>query len=103
MARATLVVALLLIGCAPVASSASPTSNPASTPSASPTTTPNASLVPTATPGASGSLRANPTVGPATYTSVALAYRIAIPAGWYRSDCVSGEFPGGDASEIFFR
>ena len=107
MARATLVLALLLIGCAPVASSASPTLSapapPTAAPSASSTLAPRASPTPTATPEAGGSLRPDPTAGPATYTSVALAYRIGIPAGWYRSECVSGIFPGGDASDIFFR
>jgi hypothetical protein len=37
----------------------------------------------------SPTLRPNPTAGPGVYTSVALAYRVELPAGWRRSACAS--------------
>jgi len=42
---------------------------------------------------ASPTLRPNPTAGPGTYTSLALAYRVDIPAGWRRSACGSSPEP----------
>ena len=101
MARAPFVAALLLaVACAP-----SVTSEPSTSPTPSPTASPAITSTATPTPTARGSAspRPNPTAGPGTYTSVALAYRITIPAGWYRSECVSGVFPGGDSSETFFK
>ena len=44
---------------------------------------------PAATPSPSPTLRPNPSAGPGTYTSLALGYRVELPAGWRRSDCAS--------------
>jgi len=82
--------------------------SPANAPAASPTGTtataiatvavspPSPSPSPTASP--TPTPRPNPTAGPATYTSVAFAYRIDLPAGWRPSACqssrIAGQLPG---------
>lgn len=67
-ALAVLVAALLVVACGTTAD-------------APIRATPSASVSPTPRP--------NPTAGPATYTSVALGYRIDLPQGWRRSDCLT--------------
>lgn len=79
--------------------------SPANLPVASPvgvvptsiaTVPPTPSLAPTVSP--TPTPRPNPTAGPGTYTSVAFAYRIDLPAGWRRSACqssrIAGQLPG---------
>jgi hypothetical protein len=51
------------------------------------TRSPAPTASPTATP------RPNPIAGPATYTSLAYAYRVDLPAGWRRSACQSSRDP----------
>ena len=68
------------------------------TPSASPSTSLAASAsaaAPTASPTQATTLRPNPTAGPGTYTSVALAYRIELLASWRYSQCQSSADIGG--------
>lgn len=43
----------------------------------------------TVTPSPAPTLRPNPTAGPGTYISAALAYRVDLPSGWRRSACQS--------------
>jgi len=88
-----LAVACGSLGTPPVASPAGPVPTPTPTVAASsPTPSPSLTASPTPTP------RPNPTAGPATYTSVAFAYRIDLPAGWRRSACqssrIAGQLPG---------
>src|SRR5207247_10392519 len=45
--------------------------------------------------------RPNPTAGPGTYTSLALAYRVDVPAGWRRSSCQSSAIASVGAVETF--
>ena len=78
-------IALVLAACGtPVATPgpASPSATAAAL-SASPAATPSGS------PSPSPTLRPNPSAGPGTYTSLALGYRVDLPAGWRRSDCAS--------------
>src|SRR5688572_25935874 len=72
---------LFLASCTAPTVATSPTPTP--TVSATQSTSPSPSPLPTAT------RLPNPTAGPGTYTSVALAYRIELPGGWRYSLCQS--------------
>jgi hypothetical protein len=91
--RFLVVAVLLAIACGPRA--AAPGASPSEITTATATATASA-----ATPAASPSptLRPNPTAGPATYTSLALAYRVELPQGWRRSACQSTKDPVGDTA-----
>lgn len=81
--RAILVLALALAACGtPAATLGRP--SPSASGSAAAT-----SPVPTPSPSPSATPRPNPTTGPGTYTSIALGYRVELPAGWRRSACQS--------------
>lgn len=85
---------MLIVGCTPPAATSSPTPTLSATRSipASPSPQPSATRMP------------NPTAGPGTYTSVALAYRIELPAGWRYSQCQSSTDIGGTVAgrtEVF--
>lgn len=67
------------------AASASLSTKASATATATPTATPSPITVATAKP--------NPTAGPGIYTSLAYAYRVALPAGWRRSACQSTRDP----------
>ena len=83
LALAAVCVALLACNLFISTPSPSPTATATLTPSATPSPTP------TASPSPSPSPRPNPTTGPATYTNGGLGYRVQIPAGWRRSECLT--------------
>lgn len=103
MTRAMLVVAFVIAAACTTAVTPAPSPTSTATPAPTGTATASATRSPTTSRSPEPSPRPDPTAGPGTYTSVALGYRVTIPAGWYRSECVSGVFPGGDSSEIFFK
>src|SRR5512140_279376 len=74
----TAVVAALVASACGSSADAPGGSSPSSTASA-----------PAATASASPTLRPNVTLGPGTYTSLALGYRVDLPHGWRRSDCLT--------------
>src|SRR6185295_12983050 len=89
--RTLLMAALcVLSACAPGGSVVTPSASPATSLAAS-----ASAAAPTASPMQVTTLRPNPTAGPGTYTSVALAYRIELLAGWRYSQCQSSADIGG--------
>jgi hypothetical protein len=91
--RFLVVAVLLVVACGPRAEA--PGASPSELATATATGTAAAA---TATPSPSPTLRPNPTAGPATYTSLALAYRVELPTGWRRSACQSTKDPVGDTA-----
>ncbi len=84
--RALVVMTLVLAACdTPAATRGQPSASLSTSAPATPAATPAA----TSSPPPSPTLQPDPTAGPGTYTSIALAYRVDIPAGWRRSACQS--------------
>ena len=81
------IVAAIAVACGSRAES------PGVAPSATASTVTSATTSPSPAATASSTLRPNPTAGPGTYTSVALAFRVDLPEGWRRSACESGSEP----------
>jgi len=81
----------LVFACVSLAACGLFTTAPSPSPTATATlsATPTPSSPPTATPSPSPSPRPNPTTGPASYTNGGLGYRVQIPAGWRRSECLT--------------
>ena len=83
--RILLVAALcVLSACTPSGSVVTPSASPSASLAAS-----ASPAAPTASATQATTLRPNPTAGPGTYTSVAFAYRVELPAGWRFSQCQS--------------
>jgi hypothetical protein len=77
---------VFLVGCMPPSSGPSPTPIPSVSASASSTAQP------------SPTRRPNVTVGPGTYVSAAVGYRVELPAGWRYSQCQSASDIGGQVA-----
>src|SRR5437773_5788539 len=96
--RSLLLAVLVVTACGIRGDAPAAVPSPSVTTTATVTASATASAAPTSPPP---TRRPNPTAGPGTYTSLALGYRVDVPAGWRRSSCQSSAIASVGAVETF--